>query len=156
MFRRGYRSRLDRVLAAVEIPALGLWLGALCCFAFITAPTAARTVSDVSQFAALTTGSLAILADVGYVCGAIAIAAALLRSRDAADRTPDIARAALIVLALGLVAYESLAIVPGLAALPGPRSDQFRALHDRSLVVYGGVVLLGLVALVAAAVRTDP
>jgi len=156
MFRRGYRSRLDRILAAVEIPALGLWLGALCCFAFITAPTAAHTISDVSQFAALTTGSLAILADVGYACGALAIAAALLRSRDAADRTPDIVRAALIVLALGLVAYQSLAIVPALAALPNPRSEEFRALHDRSLVVYGGVVLLGLIALVAAAVRTDP
>ena len=156
MFRRGYRSRLDRILAAVEIPALGLWLGALCGFAFIGAPTAAHTITDVSQFAALTTGSLAILADVGYVCGALAIAAALLRSRDAADRTADIARAALVVLALGLVAYESLAVVPELTTITDPRSEAFRALHDRSTTVYGGVVLLGLIALVTAAVRTDP
>jgi hypothetical protein len=156
MFRRGYRSRLDRILAAVEIPALGLWLGALCGFAFISAPTAAHTVTDVSQFAALTTGTLAILSDVGYTCGALAIAAALLRSRDAADRTADIARAALIALALGLVAYESLAVVPELSAITDARSEAFRTLHERSMTVYGGVLLLGLIALVTAAVRTDP
>ena len=40
MFRRAYRTRLDRILAAVEIPAIGLWLGALCGFAFIFAPAA--------------------------------------------------------------------------------------------------------------------
>ena len=156
MFRRGYRSRLDRVLAAVEIPALGLWLGALCGFAFISAPLAVHTVTDLGQFAALTTGTLTMLADVGYVCGALAIAAALLRSRDAADRTVDILRAALIVIALGLVAYETLAIVPELSGRTDVHSDAFRALHDRSMAVYGGVVLLGLIALVAAAVRTDP
>lgn len=156
MFRRGYRSRLDRVLAAVEIPALGLWLGALCGFAFISAPIAVHTVTDFSQFSALTTATLTMLADVGYACGALAIASALLRSRDAADRTGDILRAGLIVVALGLVAYESLAIVPALSGRTDVHSDAFRALHDRSMAVYGGVVLLGLIALVAAAVRTDP
>src|SRR5262249_29865695 len=134
---------------------LGLWLGALCGFAFIGAPTAAHTITDTSQFARLTTGSLAMLADVGYVCGAIAIAAALLRSKDAADRTADIIRAALIVLALGLVLYESFAIVPELNTITDTHGEAFRALHDRSTTVYGGVVLLGLVALIAAAVRTD-
>lgn len=156
MFRRAYRSRLDRILAAVEIPALGLWLGAMCGFAFITAPAAARTVTEAAQFAALTTYTLAVLADVGYVCGGLAIAAALLRSRDAADRTSDILRAGLLVVALGLVAYESLAIVPELTAVGDVHSDAFRTLHDRSTAVYGGVVLLGMVALIMAAVRTDP
>jgi hypothetical protein len=156
MFRRAYRSRLDRILAAVEIPALGLWLGAMCGFAFITAPAAAHVVADGAQFAALTTTTLAVLADVGYVCGGLAIAAALLRSRDAADRTSDIIRAALLVVALGLVAYESLAVVPELTAVTDIHGETFRTLHDRSTAVYGGVVLLGMVALVMAAVRTDP
>jgi hypothetical protein len=156
MFRRAYRSRLDRVLAAVEISALGLWLGAMCGFAFISAPVAARAITDAAQFAALTSNSLAILADVGYVCGGLAIAAALLRSREAADRTNDILRVALLVAALGLVAYESVAVVPELTTVTDIHSDAFRALHDRSSAVYGGVVLLGLVALVMAAVRTDP
>ena len=43
MFRRANRTRLDRVLAAIEIPAIGLWLGALCGFAFIFAPAAFRS-----------------------------------------------------------------------------------------------------------------
>lgn len=156
MFRRAYRSRLDRVLAAVEIPALGLWLGAMCGFAFITAPAAARTIPDAGQFAALTTSTLAVLADVGYVCGGLAIAAALLRSREAADRTNDILRAGLLVVALCLVAYESLAIVPELTTISDLHGDAFRSLHDRSTFVYGGVVFFGIVALVMAAVRTDP
>jgi hypothetical protein len=155
MFRRAYRTRLDRFLAAIEIPALGLWLGALCGFAFVSAPAAAHIVSDVTQFASLTTASLGILADIGYACGVLAAAAALIRSRDAADRTNDIVRAALVVFALGLVAYESMAIVPELNAVD-VRSEAFRALHARSAAVYGAVMLLGLTALIMAAVRTDP
>jgi hypothetical protein len=156
MFRRAYRTRLDRFLAAIEIPALGLWLGALGCFAFISAPAAARIVENVNEFAALTSVSLGILADVGYVCGGLAVAAALIRSRDAADRTNDIVRAALVIVALGLVAYESIAIVPELRAVVDVHGEAFRALHTRSSVVYSAVMLLGLTALVMAAVRTDP
>jgi hypothetical protein len=72
MFRRTDRTRLDRVLAAIEIPALGLWVGALCGFAFIFAPAAFHIVSDLTQFAALTSANLRALAFVGYACGGIA------------------------------------------------------------------------------------
>ena len=94
MFRRAYRTRLDRILAAVEIPAIGLWLGALCGFAFIFAPNAFRLVPDVTQFADLTAANLRVLGNVGAVCGGLAIVIALVRSLDAADRTNDIVRAA--------------------------------------------------------------
>ena len=46
------------------------------------------------------------------------------------------------MLALGLVAYESLAVVPELNAMTDTHGDAFRALHDRSTTVYGGVVVL--------------
>jgi hypothetical protein len=155
MFRRADRSRIDRLLAAIEIPALGLWLGALCGFAFIFAPAAFRIVTNLGEFAALTSTNLRSLATVGAILGALAIVAALLRSRDAADRTNDIVRAALVLVALGLVAYETFAIVPAMAAIPDVRSPEYLALHARSTFVYGGVVLLALVALVMAAVRTE-
>lgn len=155
MFGRTYRTRLDRVLAAIEIPALGLWLGALCGFAFIFAPAAFAGIPDVTQFATLIAANLRALAVLGAVCGGIAIVAALARSLDAADRTSDIARAGLVVLALALVAYETLAIVPAMAAIAGLHSPEYAALHQRSTQVYGGAVLLTLAALVTSAVRGD-
>jgi hypothetical protein len=155
MFRRAYRTRLDRVLAAVEIPALGLWLGALCGFAFIFAPNAFHIVSDITQFASLTEANLRVLALVGSICGGTAIVVALVRSREAADRTNDIVRAGLLAIALGLVAYETLAIVPALTSLTDLHSAAFADLHQRSSRVYGGVLLLTLAALVMAAVRGD-
>jgi hypothetical protein len=155
MFRRAYRTRLDRILAAVEIPAIGLWLGALCGFAFIFAPAAFRLVPDVTQFANLTATNLRILADVGAVCGAVAIVVALVRSLDASDRTNDIFRAGLILVALLLVAYETFAIVPAMAAITDVHSPDFAELHQRSSQVYGGVVVLALAALIMAAVRGD-
>jgi hypothetical protein len=155
MFRRASRTRLDRILAAVEIPAIGLWLGALCGFAFIFAPAAFRLVPDVTQFASLTAANLRTLGDVGAVCGGVAIVTALVRSLDAADRTNDIVRAGLLLLALLLVAYEMFAIVPAMAAITDVQSPDFAELHQRSTQVYGGAVVLALVALIMAAVRTD-
>jgi hypothetical protein len=155
MFRRTDRTRLDRVLAAIEIPALGLWVGSLCGFAFIFAPAAFHIVSDLTQFAALTSANLRALAFVGYACGGIAIVLAIVRSREAADRTNDLVRALLVVLALGFITYEMTAIVPAMAAIPDLRSDAYHALHGQSTAIYGSAVLLALAALVLAAVRTE-
>jgi len=155
MFRRAYRTRLDRVLAAVEIPAIGLWLGALCGFAFLFAPNAFHLVPDLAQFASLTEANLRELALVGAVCGGVAIVVALVRSLDASDRTNDIVRAALLIVALALTAYETLAIVPAMTALTDLHSAAFADLHAQSSRVYGGVVVLALAALVMAAVRGD-
>jgi len=153
----GNRSRVDRILAAIEIPALGLWLGALCGFAFIFAPIAFRIVAplDVARFAALTAAMLAALAGLGYACGAIAILIALLRSRDAGDRVFDFVRAVLVALALGLVWLESQTVVPEMLAMTDLTSPAYHALHSRSSAIYGGVVLLGFAALVMAAVRRE-
>jgi hypothetical protein len=153
----GNRSRLDRILAAVEIPALGLWLGALVGFAFVFAPTAFRIVAptDVARFAALTAGILAQLTVLGYVLGAVAIVVALLRSREAGVRVYDFARAGVIVLALGLVWVESAYIIPAMAAIADLHSPAYHALHGRSSAIYGAVVLLGLAALVMAAARDE-
>ena len=153
----GNRSHVDRILAAIEIPALGLWLGALCGFAFIFAPIAFRIVAplDVGRFADLTSTILAALAIVGYVCGGIAIVMALARSREAGDRTYDIVRAFLIASALGLVWFEMRSIVPAMAAIRDLASPEYHALHGRSTMVYGGTVLLGMVAIVMAAIRRE-
>ncbi|HEX3468525.1 MAG TPA: DUF4149 domain-containing protein [Candidatus Elarobacter sp.] len=150
-------GRRDRVLAAIEVPALGIWCGALLGFAFVSAPLAFNLVApiDVARFAALTAASVGALTLWGYVLGAIAVVVALVRSAGAADRTWDFARAALVLIALGLATYEQRGIVPAMAATPDVFSPAYRALHARSSAVYGGVTLLAAIALVLAAARRD-
>jgi hypothetical protein len=147
----------DRVLAAIEIPALGVWLGALAGFAFVSAPLAFRIVAplDVTRFAELTARTLGNLTVWGYVLGGLALLAAILRSVGAGDRTWDFIRAALVALALGLATYEQRAIVSQMAAATDVHSAAYHALHQRSTQVYGAVVLLVLVTLVLAATRRD-
>jgi hypothetical protein len=155
--RREASGLRDRVLATIEITALGIWLGALIGFAFIFAPIAFRLVAplDVGRFAALTASALAALTQWGYALGGIAILVALARAIDAGDRTWDIVRAALVAIALGFAAYEQQAIVPAMQATSDLRGPEYHALHQRSSGIYGGAVLLVLAALALAAARRE-
>jgi Domain of unknown function (DUF4149) len=155
--RKPPSGQRDRVLAAIEIPALGIWLGALAGFAFVSAPLAFRIVAplDAGRFAALTAQSIAVLTVWGYVLGGLAVVAGALRSVMAGDRTWDFARVALVVVALGLAVYERQAIVPAMQATADVHGAAYHALHQQSSFVYGAVALLILVALVLAAVRRD-
>jgi|HubBroStandDraft_1064217.scaffolds.fasta_scaffold07970_4 hypothetical protein len=157
MMRSAGSGRRDRVLGAIEIPALGIWLGALIGFAFISAPLAFRLVAplDLDRFAALTVATIGQLTTWGYVLGGIAILAAIGRALDAGDRTWDAIRIALVALALGLASYEQQAIVPAMQAMPDLHSAAYGELHARSSAVYGAVVLLDLIALVLAAARRE-
>jgi hypothetical protein len=155
---RSLRSgRRDRVLAAIEIPALGIWLGALAGFAFISAPLTFHALGplDMPRFAALMAHTLGTLTTWGYVLGAIAIVAALVRAAWAGDRTWDLVRAALVAVALGLATYEQRAIVPLMQAMTDLRDPAYHALHQRSMVVFGAVAIAILAALVLAAARRD-
>jgi hypothetical protein len=155
--RREASGLRDRVLAAIEITALGIWLGALIGFAFIFAPLAFRLVAplDIGRFAALTASALTALTQWGYALGGIAILVALARAIDAGDRTWDVVRAALVAIALGLAAYEQQTIVPAMQATSDLRGAEYHALHQRSSTIYGGAVLLALAALVLAAARRE-
>jgi len=157
MKRVGSGTR-DRVLAAIEIVALGIWVGAMIGFAFIVAPLAFRLIAplDLARFAALTAQTVAALTEWGYALGGVALLSALLRAVEAGDRTGDIVRAGLIAFALGLATYEQRAVVPAMAAIADLGSPQYRALHQRSSAVYGGAVILALAALTLAAARREP
>ena len=155
--RRDASGPRDRVLAALEITALGIWLGALLGFAFVAAPLAFRLIAplDVGRFAALTAGQLAVLTKWGYTLGGIALIVALLRAVRAGDRTWDLARAALVALALVVSTYHQRVIVQAMLAATDLGSPAYHELHARSTQVYGAVVLLALIALVLAAARRD-
>jgi hypothetical protein len=144
----------DRVLAAIEILALGTWLGALAGFAFVTAPLAYQLVG-LSRFAALTAAALAVLTLWGYVFGGIAFGVALVRSLDAASRRWDLVRVAVIAVALALATYEQRDIVPQMKTT-AIGTAHYRALHVESTRFYGGAMLAAAVALALAAARRDP
>ena len=145
----------DRVLAAIEILALGIWAGALLGFAFISAPVAFRLIAplDVVRFATLTSTSIALLTQWGYALGGIALLTALMRAIDAGDRRADLVRAVLVGIALVLATFEQRVIVQAMRAVPDLASPQYHALHQQSSAVYGGAALLVLAALALAAAR---
>jgi len=156
---------LERTFTVIEALTLALWVGALAGFAFIFAPIAFGIVSDVEQFGRVTAAVLRALTVFGSACGGIAIVAALVRAADPSQRTPALARVAIVVAMLVLSQYESRAIVPRMeAALPGlaksttaQAHDAFRAEHDASTRVYGSVFLLGLIAIgLSATARPEP
>ncbi|MGB8267731.1 MAG: DUF4149 domain-containing protein [Candidatus Velthaea sp.] len=147
------RERGDRILAAVEIPALGIWTGAQLSFAFLFAPLAFKAVGDPNRFNAVVSPMFAALGPFGYTCGGIAFATALARAAGPAHRTADLARAGAIALAVGGLAYHQATILPAMAAIPDVTSAPYHALHERSRFIYAGVLLLGLGALIAAAAR---
>ena len=155
--RSNASGRRDRVLAAIEIPALGIWIGALVGFAFVTAPLSFRIVAplDVGRFAVLIAATLGQLTVLGYVLGGIALIVAVVRARYAGDRTWDVVRILLIAIALGLATFEQRAIVPAMQRITNVSSPAYHALHARSSQVYGAVVLLGLAALVLATLRRE-
>jgi Domain of unknown function (DUF4149) len=154
---------LVRISTVVEALALAVWVGALAGFAFVFAPLAFGIVTDLDRFAELAGRSILALTQLGYVCGAIAIVAAIVRSRGGARL-----RVVAISAALLLSAYDAQAIVPQMqtlsarfggsfAAVPpsDPRRVAYDDLHRRSSEVYGLALLLGLVAIALAATSAE-
>jgi len=155
---------LSRIFAVSETLVLAVWIGGLAGFAFVFAPIAFRIVTDLDRFAAITSGSILSLTKIGYVCGAIAIVAALGRSRTAASPRFAYARIGLIGVALALSAYDANTILPRMSAASAafgvpfndvpktdPRRVAYDAMHKKSSRVYGGALLLAAAALALAA-----
>jgi len=142
---------LARIFAVSETLVLAVWIGGLAGFAFVFAPIAFRIVTDLDRFATLTGRTILSLTQLGYVCGTLAIVAAF-------------ARIGLIVLAMGLSAYDANAILPEMQQASAafgvpfndvpktdPRRVAYDAMHQKSSRVYGGALLLAAAALALAA-----
>jgi signal transduction histidine kinase len=158
--------RLARVYTIVESWALTLWIGALSGFAFIFAPIAFRTIPNLDVFARLVGQVINALSTLSYVCGALALAAILIRTRDASDRTLDLLRAAIILAMLALTVYESRVVVAGMTATArtfggsissvpkdDPRRVRYDAQHRHSTQVYGIVLVCGYLTIALSALR---
>jgi hypothetical protein len=129
----------ERIVTALEAVVLGLWAGALAGFAFVFAPLAFRAVPRLDTYATLVGSVVRALGTFGAVCGALAIAAALLRARYPAARPLALVRAGLAAAALFAASYETMAVVPRMEAVAaqigGPidsvdRTDPRRQAYD--------------------------
>jgi carbohydrate-binding DOMON domain-containing protein len=152
---------VERVLIALEAAVLALWAGAMAGFAFVFAPIAIRIVPEMGTFAALIGAFIRGLSSFGAACGAIAIAASIVRGMAPEARKLAAGRVALVVVGLVASAYETTAIIPRMEAtaaqIPGaidsvPKTDPRRAAYDeqhhRSTQVYGLAFLCVLAATV--------
>lgn len=155
---------IERFFIVLETTVLGLWAGAMAGFAFIFAPLAIKAVPRMDVFAALVGNVIRAIGSFGAVCGALAIVAALARTRVPEARRLAALRIGLVVIALAGSAYESKAIVPRMEAtaaeIPGPidsvpRDDPRRAAynveHKASTRVYGTAFLCVTLALALTA-----
>ena len=145
----------DRILAAVDLTTLGIWVGAIIEFAFVEAPRAFHIVAplSVARFADLIASSIGELTVMGYVLGGLALLAVIARAAFAGDRRYDMVRGLLIVLALGLSVVHATVIVPAMQQIADVNSPAFAAQHHNSSTIYGIVLLLALAALVMGAAR---
>lgn len=156
---------MTALLRFVHLLALGVWVGSVVFFSFVTAPAlfgalprdlAGRTVSAIfPRYYAL-----------GGACGALALLSGLLLgARQAAWGRLLAAEMALLLLMTGIVVYAGRVVLPqaGRArlALPslegtpayGDAKARFNALHRRSVLLNGTVLVLGVVSIALVALQ---
>lgn len=153
-----------RFLRIIEILALALWIGSLAGFAFVFAPVVFSRLNDhLDTFASIVAGTLGQLTLLGYICGALSLAASVAAAA-LGERRAAIVRIICVVLALALTTYDQRAIVPAMTQTQAafhqpfnavPKTDPLRvrydALHAQSSRVYGAALIFGIVALASLA-----
>lgn len=159
---------MTALLRTVHLLALGVWVGSVVFFSFFTAPTlfgalprdlAGRAVSAIfPRYYAL-----------GAVCGAVALLSGLLLGA----RQPAFGRllaCELVLLGLmtGIVVYAGRVVLPQAAqarmALPAVEGSpaqaeakaRFDALHRRSVLLNGTVLILGVASIALYSLQEAP
>ena len=156
---------MTALLRFIHLLSLGIWVGSVVFFSFVTAPTlfgalprdlAGRAVSAIfPRYYAL-----------GGACGALALLTGLLLgARQAAWGRLLAAELVLLLLMTGIVVYAGRVVLPqagrarlALPSLEGsPAYDdakaRFDALHRRSVFLNGTVLILGVVSIALVALQ---
>lgn len=156
---------MTALLKVVHLLALGLWVGSVVFFSFVAAPAlfgalprdmAGRAVAAIfPRYYAL-----------GGACGALALLSGLLLgARQAAWGRLLIAELLFLALMTGIVVYAGRVVLPqagrarlALPSLEGtPAYDRakarFDALHRRSVLLNGTVLVLGVVSIALVALQ---
>ena len=151
-------------LRFLQIFSLGTWLGGIMFFSFILAPSAFGLLSSRDQAGILVGFSLGRLHVMGIIMGLVYLAAMVslaLFATSARSSFGGLARLAalIVVLMILLTAASNWGVSPLLRVLrqqmgsvdatplENPLRTQFDRLHQMSVRLEGGVLLLGLAAL---------
>ena len=146
------------ILRLFQLLAIVLWVGGLCFFAFVLAPTAFSTLPSVHEAGLIVGASLKVFDLVALGCGAVFLAATALLFRNAPFRIRgryemELMLAAVMVLATAYIHFNILPAMDAdrdraggdIAAVDPTNVSRihFDTLHVRSERVEGAVLLLG-------------
>lgn len=153
-------------LRALMLLALIAWIGGLIFFAFVLAPAAFTVLPTIEMAGNMVSRSLTALHWIGMVSGAVFLACSLLYSRLQYARVKVFAPVHGLLLAMiVLTVISQFGMTPRMHSLrremgaienlsmTDARRLEFDRLHEWSTRAEGGVLFLGLVAVVLTARR---
>lgn len=152
-----------RVLTAVCLLAVVLWVGGISFFAFVLAPVAFNRLPNTHEAGLVVGGSLRVLHNIGLSAGVIfaGSTAVRLRLRHGARSKLLSAELVTVLLMFALTAFSQFGILPRMdAAGAAMRTDpqilnraaaEFQSLHRLSEQLEGTVLLAGLALVVMLA-----
>jgi uncharacterized membrane protein len=148
---------MNSIFKAVELLALGVWLGSDAFLSFVVAPGAFRMLGSRDQAGMMVGFALSRMHWIGIVCGVIFLVARLARMRSLGSMAS--AAALCVLLMIGLTVVSEKAVSPKMAALrmqmgsiqataaDSPLFAEFSRLHRVSVLLESGVLLAGLAAM---------
>ena len=148
---------MSNVLRTIEFLGLSLWLGSDVFLSFVVAPGAFSLLGSRDQAGAMVGFALGRMHFIGVVCGVVILLARLLRTRTFASLAAPAALCVVLMVVLTVVSQQ--AVTPKMAALrtqmgsiqataaDNPLRVEFDRLHQRSVMLESGVLLVGFVAM---------
>ena len=152
------------VVLTIYLAALGCWLGGVVFFSFFTAP-AVFTVLPRPEAGQLISTIFPRYYMLGYIVGTISLVLAIYFTAVRGPRMWWGATTLMIAIALGITFYAGTVILPRSYAIrtvnEAPNPDpavkaEFDALHHRSVILNGAVLLLNIAAIVGTAGALTP
>ena len=155
------------LLRTLRLLSISIWFGGIVFFAFVLAPVAFGSLPSAHEAGIVVRGSILILHRIGFVCGALFVAATLFLI-PRGHRNNLAAQSVLVVLMLGITLGSQLGIISVMErdrvqaggtietlAPEDPTRLQFEHLHAWSERLEGAVLVLGLGVLLLMA-REEP
>jgi Domain of unknown function (DUF4149) len=156
---------MNNALRFVQVFALGTWVGAIIYFSAVVAQAAFATVSSKDQVGAFVGTALGGLHGLGMIAAIVYLIAAVWLGRSAMALSKPAALGVILMLVLTLASQK--VVIPRMDALrvqmgsvdatppSNPLRARFDLLHNVSVQLESGVLLIGLAALFLT-VRSKP
>jgi Domain of unknown function (DUF4149) len=150
---------MQTVLRALRLLVMVLWVGGLCFFAFVVAPTAFHSLASAHEAGLVVGGTLRVLHKIGLVGGVVFCLATawLWLWAEVPARVGFAIQVALTIVMLGVTSYSQFHLLPAMevdralaggevetASLDNPGRIDFERLHMLSERLQGIVLFCGL------------